>query len=66
MEDFEEGVDVPCEAQPFTDDANAMKNIGMDEVSPEGLTYHVNTMELEVERYIDEPTANSSNFYFIH
>lgn len=33
-----------------TDDANAMKNIGMDEVTPEGLTYHVNTIELEVER----------------
>ena len=50
MDDFEEGADAPCEVQSFTEDANTMKNIGMDEVSPEGLTYHVNTMELEVER----------------
>ncbi len=50
MEDFDEGADVPCDAQPFSEDANTMKNIGMDEMTPDGLTYHVNTMELEVER----------------
>ncbi len=51
MEDLDEaGADAQCEAQPFVEDASAMKIIGMDEVTPEGLTYHVNTMELEVER----------------
>jgi hypothetical protein len=55
MDDLDEdGLnDMAQEGNPLNscaDDPNTMKNIGMDEVTPEGLTYHVNTIELEVER----------------
>ena len=54
MEEFEDD-SMPADdsSRPSCpDDKNTMKNIGMDEVTPEGLTYHVNTIELEVERFI--------------
>ena len=42
------------------DDENEKKKIGMDEVTPEGVTYHVNTIELEIEKYVPAKNAVST------
>ena len=32
------------------DDAKEIQKFGMDEVTPDGLAYHVNTMDLEIDK----------------